>query len=215
MPPSTHHMLATQFSAGSTVDMDDWYSFWENIDQKFEALAGGPRYRVDCIWRTRGPDVYGSGPFRMWRLAHYDVWKQDAIYHKAHAWLRRCGYVIWDAPDAPVSDQELRLHIKRARQLSLLDHFRRRDPARKAAVKRSWKQRAAIYLRGGRGHWSEGDLSRVTWIVPPPSSSGEGVGEGDRADARIPSEEAGQAGTDGEGQELEHLPHLIVEAPQT
>lgn len=161
-------MLAAVFSRCSkTSSPEDWHRFWSHIDDTSEFAPRCHIHFVDLEWQeTNGPDMYGSGPFRMWREAHKDVWEQDIVYHDRHDWLRRCGYVLWDAPESSVSDEELRQHIVRARELSLLDHFRRNDGSRKAAMKRTWKQRAAVYAWGGRGYWSEGDLSGITWTGP-------------------------------------------------
>jgi len=55
--------------------------------------------------------------------------------------------------------------VKEGMKVALLERFRRRDGAAKAAMRRSWRERREIYRRGGRGYWAEGDLSRVEWTT--------------------------------------------------
>lgn len=156
-------MLAGQFCCGSTLlnlDINDWYYFWENSVKHWEE-NGKP---ILDWYQNDGPDTCESGPFRMWLEAHRHHWRKDVIYHPLHSWLRRCGYVIWDAPEPPLSDEELQQRFDEARRQSLLNHFRRNDRALRARMKSSWRQRIAIYERGGRGYWSEGNLDRVTWM---------------------------------------------------
>ncbi|KAK3299797.1 uncharacterized protein B0H64DRAFT_1269 [Chaetomium fimeti] len=164
--PRTKNMLGTTLGGyGSTVSgWPDWDYFWDHIDT---TLPNGA-YSVNYEWNSNGPDVYGSAPFRIWRASHEDCWRQDVIAHADHTWLRRCGYVFWDFSEATVTDDQLKLIISRARQKAWLDRFRRNDGELKRKMKRSRKERAEIYKRGGRGYWSEGDLSQIVWTEGAP-----------------------------------------------
>ncbi|KAH6853177.1 hypothetical protein B0I37DRAFT_1701 [Chaetomium sp. MPI-CAGE-AT-0009] len=166
-PPRSRYMLGTTLRKyGSTHGfLVDFRHFWRRID----VVKGGGQRWVDNNWPSNGPDVHGSGPFRMWRASHEDCWEQDATFHVDHAWLRRCGYVFWDIPESTVTDGQLKRVVSRARQKAWLDRFRRNDGELKRKMKRSRKERAEIYKRGGRGYWSEGDLSQVVWIKSAPS----------------------------------------------
>jgi hypothetical protein len=107
----------------------------------------------------------------MWRVANKPCWL-DGLAYEGHAWLRRCGYVLWDHSDTPLSDEELEQVIEEADRESLLDHFRRYDGKAKDRMKKSWRERREIYARGGRGYWSEGDLSQIVWTkIPKPGDA--------------------------------------------
>lgn len=61
-----------------------------------------------------------------------------------------------------------------ARRKCIFDYFRRIDTER-GKMERSWQEKAVIYEAGGRGYWSEEDLSRVVWTstvksLPPPAN---------------------------------------------
>lgn len=97
----------------------------------------------------------------MWLEAHKSFRVRDAVYHEEHPRLRRCGYVLWDAPDPPIDEKALRGHFLDARRQGLLDYLALNEA--RAKMNKSWKERAAIYESGGRGYWNEGDLSQVVW----------------------------------------------------
>ena len=152
-------MLAAEFWHGSTFgDWDDWHWTWDRME---ESIRKGDYASVCNHWPHLGPDNYGSAPWRVWREAHLDCYQDDVFYYEPHSWLRRCGYLLWDHPEAPLSSKELRDIIVEAKKLNLLYHFRRNDRDAKAKMKKSWRERAEIFRRGGRGYWSEGDLSQV------------------------------------------------------
>lgn len=165
--PRTNHMLGTTlWKFGSTVSgWLDWYYFWDHLDTAPDS-RGCP---VNFGWYTNGPDVYGSSPFRMWRLSHKDCWRQDVIAHPDHTWLRRCGYVFWDFQEGRVADRQLRRFISGGRRKAWLDRFRCNDGELKSKMRRSRRERADIYKRGGRGYWSEKDLSQIIWTEGAPS----------------------------------------------
>ena len=105
----------------------------------------------------------------MWQASHRDCWRQDVIAHVGHTWLRRCGYVFWDFREGLVTDRQLRRFIFQGRRNAWLDDFRRNDGELKSKMRRSRRERADIYKRGGRGYWSEGDLSQIVWTEGAPS----------------------------------------------
>ncbi|KAK4038996.1 hypothetical protein C8A01DRAFT_16975 [Parachaetomium inaequale] len=165
-PPRTRHMLGTTlWKDGSTRSWwDEWHYFWEYIDTvSYEKHW----FRFNII--SPSDDAHWSGPFRMWRIAHADCWREDIIFHLDHEWLRRCGYVLWDFPEALFTDDELRERILQGRQKAWIDRFRRNDGQLKSRIKHSRRERAEIYKRGGRGYWSEGNLSRIVWTEGAPS----------------------------------------------
>lgn len=90
----------------------------------------------------------------------------DVTGYPDHASLRRWGYVMWDLPATVYSPERLREVVLCGREYSLLDRFRNQDPERKRAMKRSRRERAALYRKGARGYWAEGDLSRLIWLGP-------------------------------------------------
>ena len=165
-PPRATHMLSAEFWHGSTFgNWDDWHWNWDRME---ESIREGDYASVSIHWEHIEPDAHGSAPWRVWREAHLDCYRVDVFYYEPHSWLRRCGYLLWDHPEKPLSDKELRDIIVEARKLSLLYHFRRNDRDAKAKMKKSWRERAEIFRRGGRGYWSEGDASQVVWSKDTP-----------------------------------------------
>lgn len=124
-------------------------------------MHAGEYASISHQWPHNRPDLYGSAAFRMWYAAHAPSLPQDAVHELKDSWLRRCGYVLWDDPDTPLSDEALREIISEASKQGLLNHFRQNDG--KAKAKKSRRERREIYARGGRGYWSEGDLSQIVW----------------------------------------------------
>ncbi|KAK1762115.1 hypothetical protein QBC33DRAFT_623954 [Phialemonium atrogriseum] len=140
----------------------DWLSKGKANEHK-QAYDWTPEHLNDLRrWGTDGPvDGIKSGPFRMWLEAHKGFRVRDAVYHEEHPRLRRCGYVLWDAPDPPIDEKVLRGHFLDARRQGLLDYLALNGARDK--MNKSWTERAAIYESGGRGYWNEGDLSQVVW----------------------------------------------------
>ena len=100
-------------------------------------------------------DGQASAPFRVWRAAYAPCWRDFLFYCDEYAWLRRCGYVLWDFHGGegmtPLSDAGLRAIVEEGMKVALLERFRRRDSAVKAGMRRSWRERREIYRRGGGG----------------------------------------------------------------
>jgi hypothetical protein len=156
-------MLAVNFRCGNSSE--EWPLVWQNLDTQVSEDLVGSRDWIDLNWPANGPDGHESSPFRIWRIAHEDCWQrgEDLIYNPRHDILREWGYVIWDAPKTLLPDEELRKKIAYARELSLLEEFRRYDYEEKAKMRKSWKERRQIFNRGGRGYWSKDDLSQILW----------------------------------------------------
>ncbi|KAL2132998.1 hypothetical protein VTI74DRAFT_3036 [Chaetomium olivicolor] len=157
--PRTKHMLGSRFANGS---IDVMGFIW---DEMADWIRDGDYASVSNWWPNNGPDVYGSAPFRMWYEGQKPLRQPDVINYDLHSLLRRCGYVLWDHPPetAPLSDEELQERFTEAMRQGMLEWFSRNVGIKKVNMENSWKERADIYKEGGRGYWSEGDLSRVTW----------------------------------------------------
>jgi hypothetical protein len=154
-------MFYGELSNGSTfVDRHEWVWWWCRLP---EWIDRSDYESITKWWQYTELDAYGSGPWRMWYASHRAHWERVTWSFETHAWLRRCGYVIWDHPETPLKYAELEARMEEARKLSLLDHCRRKDPDLRCKMRRSWKERAEIHRRGGRGYWSEGNLSRIVW----------------------------------------------------
>ena len=97
----------------------------------------------------------------MWREAHRGCRSGSDRDDYYHPWLWRCGYVLWDASDTPLDMEDLRKRLNKARPQTGAQKGRIRE-ARKE-MEKSWAERAFIYKQGGRGYWSEDDLSKVVW----------------------------------------------------
>jgi len=97
----------------------------------------------------------------MWLEAHKHCYMSDVVYNEEHPRLRWYGYVLWDAPCPLIKEDLLQKQMLDARRRSLLDVLQLSDSRDK--MKKSWKERTAIYKNGGRGYWDEGDLSQVVW----------------------------------------------------
>lgn len=108
-----------------------------------------------------------KGPEEAWRWAYaYDT--HEYWYGMSEqGFLRERGYVMWDS--------------SRLAQWGLLNHDWDDLPHQPFTIKKhcyrlmedSFKARHKIWCRGGRGWWSPGDESRITW--PPSSPSSEPI----------------------------------------
>lgn len=109
---------------------------------------------------TDGRDDLDSAPFDIWWYVHKQSFVQDTVFQDEDSLLRRYGYVMWDVPRMFDRD-EVRSRVHAARRQAVADD----DEVEKETeeMERSWSERAAIYEDGGRGYWSAGDLSQITW----------------------------------------------------
>ncbi|KAG8156475.1 hypothetical protein KVR01_013709 [Diaporthe batatas] len=109
---------------------------------------------------TDGPDDLDSGPFDIWWYVHKHSFVQESVFQGENSLLRHYGYVMWDVPRT-FDRGEVRSRVRAARRQAVADH----DEVEKGRgqMERSWRERAAVYEDGGRGYWSEADLSRINW----------------------------------------------------
>ncbi|KAK2601303.1 hypothetical protein N8I77_010763 [Diaporthe amygdali] len=112
-----------------------------------------------------GADGMDSAPFRLWLAAHLSFWARDIPYCPEDLYLRKCGYVIWDIPlpegARPEVNGEIKQWLKDCNRQSLIDTIERQRG--RDQMKMSWKERAAISERGGRGYWSPDGLHDISW----------------------------------------------------
>lgn len=132
-------------------------------DLYIDPMETWPEYFLESLSRfpTDGPDRFMSNAYRMWFEAHKTYPITRVVYHRHHAVLRRCGYVLWDASDALADDEILHQRFEEARKQAALEREQRKE-ARKA-MRKSWLSRAVLYKLGARGYWKDGDLSQITW----------------------------------------------------
>ena len=105
-------------------------------------------------------DRLDSAPFRLWLEVHKWLPPREMCYWPENLYLRKCGYVIWDididrAVDLGVDD-ETRQWIRDGTRLALIKTIERQRG--RDRMKRSWKERAAIREKGGRGYWDPAGL---------------------------------------------------------
>jgi len=118
----------------------------------------------DAILNHPCPADSDKGPRDAWLWAHQDS-ECHNLYnarYERHAYLRKCGYVMWDAVrwrDWGLLDTEwddCRVEVQERENLP-------QDITSFVEVQESWKVRSQIHARGGKGWWAPGDLSRVVW----------------------------------------------------
>lgn len=154
-PPRTRHMLASHFRyAGVSMDELDAgpLETWSEV-----------AIRCEARWPTDGPDDVNSNSFRIWFEAHKSYPLDCVVYHKHHALLRRCGYVLWDAPEHPLDDETLQKRFSEAREKARLERKERRKTLK--VQRKSWLSRSVLAQLGARGYWSDVDTRwvHVTW----------------------------------------------------
>lgn len=110
--------------------------------------------------RTDGPDDLASCPYEIWHHVHKDCYANYCVFRSRNSVLRKYGYVIWDLPEDSVP-KESRRRLRSAQQQAIgdLEEIEKMRPE----LEQSWKERATIYAKGGRGYWDVGDASRITW----------------------------------------------------
>lgn len=155
--PRTAGMLAAHFERAALVPDLGLYLVYTYLlrDWTDRSLALVQKPNTD------GPfDSIRSWPFQLWFYAHKWRDPRQWVYQPNNSYLRRCGYVIWDAPVIHPK-RKPKHYIVLARRQDLIDFIEQTKA--KERMRRSWEERAEIYKRGGRGYWSEGDLSKVVW----------------------------------------------------
>ena len=107
-----------------------------------------------------------KGPSKAWRWAYQKSDVAKLYYGVEQEQLRERGYVMfdfdrlsrWNVFSAPFDAEE-----------AFDDWYKRRreeDDEPYERMTRSWDERSKIWLRGGRGWWSDGDESKLIWIYP-------------------------------------------------
>ncbi|KAK6956990.1 hypothetical protein Daesc_002274 [Daldinia eschscholtzii] len=98
------------------------------------------------------------GAEQIWRISlDYDPSRDFAIYDALDWTYRECGYVFWDQERLQALGA-LTPPWKPAERSP-----QNYSPIPLQEVYDSWRERSAIYKRGGRGYWSKGDYTRVVW----------------------------------------------------
>ncbi|ROW13753.1 hypothetical protein VPNG_03497 [Cytospora leucostoma] len=136
----------------------------------------GPMWILELEqWRTEdfvvlareegdGPDGLQSGPFNTWWYAHMDVIALHSVLLPENWRLRRCGYVMWDAPSSveETEDDEISFFERRLRRIQRTGRRGLSEPeGAREEMERSWAERTGVLRRGGHGYWAHGDLSKV------------------------------------------------------
>lgn len=121
------------------------------------------RREIDYVLReesTEGPDDLDSNSFAIWKYTHKDCFANYCVFRSRNSVLRKYGYVMWDLPEDSVP-KESRRRLRSAQQQAIrdLEEIEKKRPE----MEQSWKERASIYAKGGRGYWDIKDMSRITW----------------------------------------------------
>ena len=106
-----------------------------------------------------------KGPSKAWHWAYQEMLVVELYYGLAQEQLRERGYVMfnfdrlykWNVFSAPFDMQEAYKDWCNRRLEQHTDHF---------DMMKSWKERSNIWLRGGRGWWSNEDENKLIWLYP-------------------------------------------------
>lgn len=115
---------------------------------------------VSSEQRTEASDDFASGPYDIWQHVHQDSYANYCVFLGQNSVLRKYGYVIWDIPDDSVPE-ESRRRLRYAQRQAVRDQ--EEIERERLVMEQSWKERASIYAKGGRGYWDLVDTSRITW----------------------------------------------------
>lgn len=111
-----------------------------------------------------GIDGFGTVPFGIWRYAHKHKSAKRFVHQRINSRLRQYGYVMWSPPCEDNEQSSEREARKRVRELQRqADDDAIEIEKHRKDMEKSWHSRLAIFESGGRGHWSEGDLSQIVW----------------------------------------------------
>lgn len=140
--------------------------------------TGYPRaLDVDCAWRF---------PFRMWRIAHQEMPLQETSYHGSLRLVRLTGYLLWDQCEDSVDEVRVADEINHMQHLSVMHYSERAIHG--MGQRTSWKERTEIYQKGGRGYWSQDDVSAIDWTDATVDDDGIERLRKDFKDMSIPQE---------------------------
>ena len=104
----------------------------------------------------KDPDV---GPERLWRWAHHEVSALWFIMSQRNHELRAQAYLMWDNNRI----EKLGL-FSNMYSIPPEEHYYERSRIEFELMERSCLERKRIWMRGGRGWWTEGDESRIVWL---------------------------------------------------
>ena len=113
--------------------------------------------QIAALAPCQDPQDTDSGPYDAWRVTHLQVNRFAFVMFGNSQTCREHAYVFWDS--ARQQEHEL---------LTLFDNLPQGERheytnEEHEAMRRSWDERSEVYQKGGRGYWSEGDLSHVVW----------------------------------------------------
>lgn len=103
---------------------------------------------------TGQPEDTDRGPFEAWRNTNGHLKVESSVMVSDNTWLRERAYVLWDedrvrSPKDGFGDNPGDQDTYTEQEFEdMLDSF---------------DERAEIWEKGGRGYWSKGDTSRVSW----------------------------------------------------
>ena len=100
-----------------------------------------------------------KGPKEAWQEAHFSVPWAGWVMFGSNAGRRKRAYVLWDL------ERNLSYGLSRIFEDLSRDEESRLEVTEeeREQMERSWSERSKIWVRGGRGYWAEGDLSRIEW----------------------------------------------------
>lgn len=109
---------------------------------------------------TEFPDHLDSSPYATWSYVHRHCFANSCVFRYRNKILRKYGYVVWELPE-DIVPTELHRRLRLAQQQAMMEQ--EEIEKKRPEMEQSWKERASIYAKGGRGYWDVGDTSRITW----------------------------------------------------
>ena len=143
-----------------TVPLPTLVSIDDFGERRLVELSEEDQFKILNTKFANDPD---RGPLEAWRWAYQELSVTHLCYRLEQEQLRERGYVMFDF------DRLYRWNIFSTSfdtQAAYKDWWKRRretDNGLYERMIRSWGERSKIWLRGGRGWWSEGDESKLIW----------------------------------------------------
>lgn len=109
-----------------------------------------------CVWET------DEGPFKAWQATFWHLPKGQWTMMIHNDCLRERAYVLWDLERLEGNGQPEDVIFGGPEGSTLRD-----EALDRGRMHASFAQRSLIFRNGGRGYWSEGDASRITWLGEP------------------------------------------------
>lgn len=102
------------------------------------------------------------GPETIWRMSCPPDGSSLAVFER-HDWISRCwGYVLWDHARLQNLDSRGDFLLSVLQEPATNPVPQPQNPS-KEGREASWQRRSALYYRGCRGYWSEGEESKARW----------------------------------------------------